>query len=257
MNDIQGWKIFWKALKISNYGDLSQAAEWMYKLNVLARSMGQHVHYEDRHPIIDQIYSLKDELIKYLYQSGYATEVRESLQERKCRTCGGSGEYWTGEMCYRCYGSGVYAITKLYAFRFCIDGKPYAWHQLQKLVDYPVTLTDEVQEPFRKPPTQVDDEYIKMKDAWLGVCVVWWALLRHGTVADLLLFSQVKAFYHRTKMGIARLFRSMKWWNQEMLTKVLIALIALVMVLGCVFWHPILYWIWCNIFQRCVDGVAF
>jgi hypothetical protein len=180
------WKIWCNALKISRFGSLSEAAEWMYKLNVLARSMGHHVSHEDRHPIVDQIYELKDELIKYLYQHGYAIEVRESIQDRLCRACGGTGEYWTGAECHRCWGTGVYAQTKLYAFRFRIDGKPYAWHQLQKLVDYPVKLTDAIQEPFRKP--RVDDEFLKLEDAWLGVCCVWWSLLLHGTVVDLMLF---------------------------------------------------------------------
>ena len=245
ISDRAGWAIWWSALRLSKYGSLGEAAEWMYKLNVLARSLGQHHHYEERHPIVDQIYTLKDELIKYLYQCGYATEVRESIQERKCRTCGGSGEYWTGEMCYRCYGSGVYAITKLYAFRFCIDGKSYAWHQLQKLVDYPVTLTDAESVPFRKPTVQ--DEFISLQDAWLGVCVVWWALLLHGTVADLLLFSKIKTYIWKVKMK----------WNNEKMTKLLIGLIALAMIFGCIFWHPILTWIWCNIVHRCVDGVPY
>lgn len=253
LTDRRAWQIWMSALKASKYGSLSVASEWMYKLNVLARSMG-HVYYEDRHPIVDEIYALKDDLIKYLYQCGYATEVRESIQERKCRTCGGSGEYWTGEECYRCYGTGVYAVTKLYAFRFCIDGKPYAWHQLQKLVDYPVTLTDEITEPFRKPLTKIDDEYLKLEDAWLGVCCVWWALLLHGTVTDLVMF---RKWRWSVEVKINKLKRWLTQWTWEKVAYTIVILLWIALVLGFVFYREVLTWIWCNIFQRCFEGVPF
>ncbi len=209
--DRNAWKTWFGALKRSKYGSLSVAAEWMYKLNVLARSLGKHVSYEDRHPIVDQIYTLKDELIKYLYQCGYATEVREAFQNRVCRTCSGTGEYYTGEECHRCDGTGIYDTTWLYAFRFCIDGKSYAWHHLQKLVDYPVTVTDEVREPFRKPA--LSDEYLTEQDAWLGVCCVWWALLVHGTVTDLLLFRTYRWKYAAMVHGVGARWR--KLWTRK------------------------------------------
>ena len=231
----------------------------MYKLNVLARSLSKHVSYEDRHPIVDQIYSLKDELIKYLYQSGYATEVRESFQDRPCRACGGSGEYWTGAECYRCYGTGVYAVTKLYAFRFCVDGKPYAWHQLQKLVDYPVTLTDVDPAPFRTP--KVEEEFLKMEDAWLGVCVVWWALFLHGTPIELMLFRHWRLRMALKTKDIRRAGRCVwRWlttWSWEKVGQALVVVCLAAMILFFIFYAPVLRWIWCNIFQRCLNGVPY
>lgn len=179
----QGWAIWWKALKLSHYGSLNEAAEWMYKLNVLARAQG-------RHPITDEIYRLKNALIKHLYQCGYATEVSLHYQKRVCYSCDGTGEFWTGEECRKCDGTGVFAVTKLYGFRFCIDGRSYAWHQLAKLIDYPVTVTVEEAMPFVEPVRRVAD-LPTVEDAWLGCCIVWWAMARQGDMAPLLLFDHV------------------------------------------------------------------
>lgn len=55
-------------------------------------------------------------------------------------------------------------------------------------------------------------------------------------------------------------FEMWKRWlkaHEEKIVKVLIALIALAMFICGIFWYPILYWIWCEIFHRCVNGVPF
>lgn len=189
---IRGWIIFAQALKASRLGSLSVAAEWMYRLNVFARSLG------GRHPIIDQIYDLKNELIKYLYQHGYAREVKLHLQKRICHGCDGTGVYWSGDDCYRCDGTGVYSVTRLYAFRFRIHGRSYAWHQLEKLIDYPVELTITEPSPFGEA-LRKDEAILSMADAWLGCCVVWWVLLLHGRKGKLLLFGTT---LHRMKTVI-------------------------------------------------------
>ena len=198
MSDVniqRGWIIFLRALKASRFGSLTEAGEWMYRLNVFARSLG------GRHPIIDQIYDLKNALIKYLYQRGYAREVKLHFQNRICFGCDGTGEYWTGDDCRRCGGTGIYSSTRLYAFRFKVNGHSYAWHQLEKLIDYPVQLTEAEPSPFVEPLRR-DDAILKLEDAWLGCCVVWWTLLLHGRKADLLLFP---ATWHRLKALIAKL----------------------------------------------------
>lgn len=178
----RGWRIFARALKESRFGSLEVAAEWMYRLNVFARSLG------GRHPIIDQIYGLKNDLIRYLYKHGYSTEVILHKQNRLCHACGGTGEYWSGEDCWKCNGSGIFAVTRLYAFRFDIHGRRFAWHQLEKLIDYPVTLTEDEPAPFPEELRR-DQAILSLDDAWLGCCVVWWCLLLHARRTELLLFT--------------------------------------------------------------------
>lgn len=176
-----GWKLFAHALTTSRFGSVTVAAEWMYRLNVFARSTG-------RHSIVDQVYELKNEFIKYLYQRGYCTEVKLHKQKRECHACGGTGEYWTGEDCWKCDGTGVFAWTRLYAFRFDINGHRYAWHQLEKLIDYPVTLSDAEPTPF-PDDLKRDQAILSLAEAWLGCCVVWWCLFLHGRRTNLLLFT--------------------------------------------------------------------
>lgn len=188
----QGWRLFGQALIKSRYGSLEQAAEWMYKLNVFARSL------DSRHPIVDQIYELKNKLIKYLYQHGYSSEVRLHHQKRFCYSCSGTGVYWTGEDCWKCDGTGVFAVTQLYAFRFSVNGHSYSWHQLGKLLDYPVLLTDTTPGPFVEGLRR-DDAILSLQEVWLGCCVVWWCLLLHGRLAELLLFEST---HYRIKMII-------------------------------------------------------
>lgn len=180
----RGWRLFGQALIKSRFGSIEQAAEWMYKLNVFARSIG-------RHPIVDQIYELKDELIKYLYQHGYSSEVRLHHQKRNCYSCSGTGVYWTGEDCWKCDGTGIFAVTRLYAFRFRVNQHSYSWHQLEKLLDYPVTLTDSTPGPFIEGLRR-DEAILSLQEAWLGCCVVWWCLLLHGRLAELLLFESTR-----------------------------------------------------------------
>ena len=184
MSLTQGWKTFlWVLFNEQDLTSLAHAAEWMYRLNVTARAIG-------RHPITDQIYELKNELVKYLYQHGFCTELKLHSQKRMCRSCDGTGDYY-GQECDRCDGSGVYAVTPLYAFRFEIEGKRYAWHQLRRLVDFPVALTQQESGDFIEPQVH-EDAVLKLQDAWLGCCVVWWCLKWHGVTAELRLFSQTR-----------------------------------------------------------------
>ena len=199
----QGLRIWLKALKSPQ--SLQDSAEWMYRLNVFARSIG-------RHPIVDQIYELKNEFIRYLYQHGYCTEVKLHLQKRICHACDGTGEHWSGEDCWKCNGTRVYAVTRLLAFRFEIHGTRYAWHQLEKLIDYPVELTPDIEsEPM--PELRRDAAILLLSDAWLGCCVVWWCLLFHGRRVDLLLFVALKNRLRAILKidQIARAFKRLNW----------------------------------------------
>lgn len=198
----QGWMLLARALVVSRLGSLPQAAEWMWRLNVFARSAG-------RHSIVDQIYSLKNDLIQYLYQNGYSTEARLHQQKRYCYSCDGTGEYWTGDDCWKCNGTGIFSITKLYAFRFDVSGRRYGWHQLEKLIDYPVELTVHG-EPEEVTIGQGNGEPLDLSDAWLGCCVVWWCLLFHGVRSELILFAAA-----RNWMKIAPRRFLQKWSRHE------------------------------------------
>lgn len=181
----KGWWLFAKALLYGKPWSLPHTAALMFRLNVTARNLR-------RHPITDQIYELKNELIKYLYQHGYCAEVKLHSQKRICHACGGTGvRLYSLEDCWKCDGTGIFAVTQLYAFRFDIAGKRYAWHQLRKLVDYPVVLTDAELGPFVEP-TLKDEMVLKLDEAWLTCCAVWWFLLFRGIKAELLLFKTTR-----------------------------------------------------------------
>lgn len=194
----QGWLTFLSVLfQEEELHSLAHAAAWMFRLNVTARNIG-------RHPITDQIYELKNEFIKYLYQHGFCTGVKLHSQKRLCRACGGDGVYWNGEECYRCDGTGIYAVTPLYAFQFEIEGKRYAWHQLRKLVDYPVTLSDATPGAYYEPDDRREDA-LSLEEAWRGCCVVWLCLRLHGVRSELLLFNT-------TRIRIRALFAPLLSW---------------------------------------------
>ncbi len=176
----ESWIPWLQALWLSRLGSLSTAAEWMYRLNVFARSIG-------RHPTADQIYALKNMFVKYLYRHGYAIEVVLHLQEFDCW---GTWPDGCSEDCPKCGGTGIYRTEKLYGFRFDVHGKRYAWHQPGKLIDYPVELTEHELAPFTEPAR--DAAILSLAEAWLGCCVVWWSLLLHGVVADLQLFDTLR-----------------------------------------------------------------
>lgn len=200
----KGWWIFAKALFQSKPWSLSHTAELMFHLNVTARNLHHH-------PLTDQIYELKNALIKYLYQHGYCVEVKLHSQKRICHACNGTGVYYTGEDCWKCDGTGIFAVTQLYAFRFDVHGRRYAWHQLRKFVDYPITLTDTQPGPFVEP-TPKEDLVLKLDEAWLACCVVWWFLFFHGIRASLLLFNQTRLdILWSWRMRISPI---KQWWSR-------------------------------------------
>lgn len=174
-----GWKWF---IRTMQFPSLQVAAEEMYRLNVFARHAGRNI-------LTDEIYTLKDLLIKYLYLRGYCVEVKLHLQKRMCFSCNGTGEYWTGQDCHKCSGTGVFSVTHLYAFRFEINGMRYAWHQLKKLVDYEITLTDSQPGEYKEPARS--DAILSLEQAWAGCVVVWWTLFWRGAFVGAL-FTSIK-----------------------------------------------------------------
>jgi hypothetical protein len=93
------------------------------------------------------IYDLKSEMVRLLYQHGYCTECFEhyhDLPEKLCFGCYGTGTDHNWESCRRCNGSGVFkqATTVMFVcFRFVVGGKSYCWHQPEDAVNFQFETT--------------------------------------------------------------------------------------------------------------------
>lgn len=205
-----GWRLFIKAFSSSMRGDVGLAAEWMYRLNVFARSVG-------RVPVSEQIYDIKNVLIKYLYQNGYATEVKMHKQEFECW---GSYMYGCGKDCEKCGGTGVYRTVKLYSFRFLVKGVHYSWHQPFSLVDYTVVTFsndsgDEDEKIFDSSTLKRDEAILNVHDAWFGCCVIWWTLAFRGVNAPLILWRSTKNMLMK-KSGLLKVVNGFKKIRADM-----------------------------------------
>lgn len=119
------------------------AAELMFKLN-------HYAYHTRRHDVKYYIYRLKNCFIKWLYENGYCTSVRQQHQILKCNSCY-KGVYWTGEECYHCDGTGIYRETILYQFFFEVSGKTYIWHQPSKLVWWAIMPENEMPGEWTPP----------------------------------------------------------------------------------------------------------
>jgi hypothetical protein len=94
-----------------------------------------------------EIYALKNAFVQLLYESGFCSACWEHvlvLPPKKCRACGGSGNYYDERGgCDRCGGSGDYLPEKrlkFYVFKFAV-GRGYTWHQPAALVTFPIQPT--------------------------------------------------------------------------------------------------------------------
>jgi len=95
--------------------------------------LNQHAHH--RYSGKEQIYALKNGLLRYWYQRGYLVHVARIRQVLYCRACGGSGMDWY-DNCGRCRGTGVWREYWLLEMTYRIDDRRYTFHQPEHLVDY-------------------------------------------------------------------------------------------------------------------------
>lgn len=123
---------------------LGPAAEAMFNLNRYAKwERCSAAHREE-------IYTLKNEFVRLLYDLGLAVEARlhKVRQEGlECWGCDGMG-------CEKCGGSGWYrprGHLRYIAFRFKIGEKLYSWHQPQHLVNWKVEFTPNVDQQTWQP----------------------------------------------------------------------------------------------------------
>jgi len=113
---------------------LPEAAEAMFNLNRYAKwERCASAHRQE-------IYDLKNNFVRLLYQSGYAVEVRRHAVPRAGLVCWGCDGYG----CERCDDTGFYRRPDelvYIAFRFRIGERLFSWHQPDRLVDWPVVYT--------------------------------------------------------------------------------------------------------------------
>lgn len=148
------------------------AASLMFRLN-------RHIRRKNRTPQKRTIYRLKNLFVHHLYEAGYCNRVTEQYQKQECWSCY-KGEHWTGDMCWKCDGNGVYSETYLYQFRFNVDGETYIWHQPESLVWWNVEPTDPDAEVTDYKPGNNDRLYLNADIQNLYILAVYEYLLRQG-----------------------------------------------------------------------------
>jgi len=97
----------------------------------------------------DEIYALKTDLIKLLYQGGYSVECYLHTTKglpRICFGCDGLGYRYNGHECQRCEGTGTYAEARtleFVVFQFLVGDQHYFWHSPRSHVTFPYRVTRE------------------------------------------------------------------------------------------------------------------
>lgn len=120
------WRLacFLAELSLAEGGALA-ACEAMKRLNRAAKSMDDADRYE--------IYRIKQRFIGELLER-HSCHVTLHVQALKCRSCGGTGTWWSysGEYsndCWKCNATGVFRTHDLLLFTFQVRGREYRWHQ--------------------------------------------------------------------------------------------------------------------------------
>lgn len=156
-------KIDWNFVFTNTYGDwrtaLPVACEGLFNLNRYVK----HVSCSKRNK--EDIYSIKNRLIRVLYENGYCIEAyihTLRLDAVECWNCDGSGEVYSDFCCQPCAGTGIFKPSKIieyYVLRFHVDGQNYTWHQPKEQVNYPIELTN-------TETTEIND--IEIKEVFLN-----------------------------------------------------------------------------------------
>jgi hypothetical protein len=92
------------------------------------------------------IYLVKDDLIRLLYQLGYCDECYRHTYElagQICHRCYGAGSDRSGQKCGRCRGYGCRPTRTacLVVFHFIVNKKPFTWHQPEEKVPFSFLVT--------------------------------------------------------------------------------------------------------------------
>lgn len=185
MRALQHLRIYREARAYVNANDDRVALDILWTLNHLARANFGDLQYT--------IYACKHAAIRNLYERGLCVSLTKQTQTQTCWRCDGTGiePYETydveGGWCLKCGGSGIWAQHALYQFVFEVCGKRYVWHQPEKLVTWPVMVTDETIAEYVPLPIDPLHVYLREYPAHLipiHIAILHAYLRKHGVPAD-------------------------------------------------------------------------
>lgn len=116
----------------------------------------------------EEIYNLKNEVIRILYQSGYCVSTYKHILEfesKECRTCNGTGMK-RGVFCYDCEGSGeiTFDPSEFIVFVFGINNEKYVWHQPEEYIRFSFELTGNEEKINKTEEKPIDIPKRKLSD---------------------------------------------------------------------------------------------
>ncbi|MCQ3977664.1 MAG: hypothetical protein DPW09_29910 [Anaerolineae bacterium] len=130
-----------------------------------------------------EIYGLKNDLIRWLYEAGFCREAYLHLKEleaQECWNCSGTRvayyDDYGVDTCRRCRGTGIYRgkrTLKFVVFRFFINEQPFSWHQRFEDVDFEVKFTGDQQQ---MPEIEIKELEIPQRKLTEAKALVKWFL---------------------------------------------------------------------------------
>jgi hypothetical protein len=164
---------------------LLSVCEDMFQLNILNRTK------RNLYPRY-LTFQLKNSLVKHLYETGHCTEALLRVQKFECWSCFGTWEHHSGEICFKCGGTGVFREVWHYAFRFEVNGRRFSWHQPKTMVDFPVKLSPGLPEVYTDPelPAKENIELFQ-RHASLAIWNIAIYLFLHGAYPKCVKFSEL------------------------------------------------------------------
>lgn len=117
-----------------------KASHAMFNLNRYCK------HSTCTRPNKEEMYSLKDALLKKLFKNGYVVSaifLKDAIK-KECFSCNGTGIYNSGyydddcdyddddDVCWKCNGTGIYYSQSFWLLRFVVGGETFTWHTPQK-----------------------------------------------------------------------------------------------------------------------------
>lgn len=123
----------------------------------------------------EEIYNLKNKLIKHLYQNDLSSKVylHSKPIDNTCYRCKGTGLFFEDgylTVCYNCDGTGTYTDEKerkYYVFEFKINGVQYSWHQPDYIIDFEIREivgSEEMNETLVQPLNMPVNSFKKAKE---------------------------------------------------------------------------------------------